>query len=247
MFFKPLLNKNAAFGDFGALSIIIGKTVLIDAGSVIATLPREELMDITDIFITHAHLDHIKDLGFIGESLYGVYKHTVNVWGTAKTLEIIQNDVFNGRVWADFTKLPNQEKPILSFNQLEIHNEYKIGNYMIKPVPVNHCPGAVGLIISVKGENVIITGDTGPTDEIWRQVNELKGNITIYIETSFPNRMLDVARQTGHMTPGDLKGELDKISKKDAIIYICHIKIPYYKEVTSEITQIKDPRIRLLE
>jgi cAMP phosphodiesterase len=246
MFFKPLLNRELKLGDFGALSIKVGEKILIDAGTVIATLKREELAKITDIFITHAHLDHVKDLGFIGESLYSIFDHTINVWGTAQVIKIIKENIFNGKVWADFTKLPDENKPILTFREMMPEKHITIDKYKVLPVEVNHCPGAVGLVIGSDEGNVVITGDTGPTDAIWKEVNRLEGDITIYIETSFPDRLADVAKMTGHMTPSDLKNELDKI-KKDAVIYICHVKIPYYDEVVAQIMRIGDKRLRILE
>lgn len=246
MFFKPLLNKVPNASDFGALSIMIGDSIVIDAGTILTTMTRQEQLALTDIFITHVHLDHIKDLGFLADSIYSDYKRTISVHGSSQTVKAIREHVFNGKIWADFTKIPDQNEPVLAFKELDPKKTISVGAYTIRAIPVNHIPGTSGYVVSGAEGNLVVTGDTGPTEEIWEYSNGLNGEKTIYIETSFPNRLQKVADTTGHLTPETLKGELDKI-KGDASINICHVKPPYYDEIIKEIKQIGDDRLKVLK
>jgi len=246
MFFKPLLNKNDCLPDGGALTIRIGENIILDAGSFVSMVPKSEQQKITDIFLTHAHLDHCKDLGFLAENVFNVYEQTINVRGTKKTIQNIQNHIFNNEIWPDFTKLPEGKNPIMRFVEFKEGEDIKVGEFTIKPVSVNHVEGAVGFVASGPDGHVAVTGDTASTEEIWNVVNELKGETTVFIETSFPEKLVDVAEQALHLTPERLKTELKKIKRADVSILIYHIKMSYYSEIVKEIELIGDRRVKIL-
>ena len=50
-------------------SFLINERILLDAGSVTSTLGLDEQAAITDICVTHPHLDHIKDILFLADNL----------------------------------------------------------------------------------------------------------------------------------------------------------------------------------
>ena len=247
MFFEPLTKKSPCLADGGALTIRIGESILIDIGSFISNTPKEEHKKITDIFLTHAHLDHIKDLAFFAEGIFSVFQDTINVWGTKETVKSIRKHIFNGEIWPDFIEIVVNGRPILQFKELEPKGEYRVKDFKIIPIPVNHTQGAVGFLVSNNNQHVVVTGDTGPTDEIWEFVNMLKGDTTVFVETSFPDRLFDVANKSMHLTPSNLGSELKKIKRSDVKIFVYHIKHQYYDEIVSEIGRLNDPRIAILE
>ena len=51
--------------DYQTSCYQINNRFLIDCGSVCSALTPNEQSKLTDIFITHPHLDHIKDICFI--------------------------------------------------------------------------------------------------------------------------------------------------------------------------------------
>jgi len=61
----------AEFPGFKTMSFLINESVLLDAGSATSTLSIEEQERVSDILITHSHLDHIKDILFLADNLAG--------------------------------------------------------------------------------------------------------------------------------------------------------------------------------
>ena len=52
---------------------------MLDAGTITAALSIEAQSKITDIFISHTHLDHIKSVLFLADNIIGRIKKPVNI------------------------------------------------------------------------------------------------------------------------------------------------------------------------
>jgi phosphoribosyl 1,2-cyclic phosphodiesterase len=52
----------------------VEENVLIDAGSITSTLTAEEQVKVDYIFVTHAHLDHVKEMMFMVDNLWYLQK-----------------------------------------------------------------------------------------------------------------------------------------------------------------------------
>jgi cAMP phosphodiesterase len=66
------------------------------------------------------------------------------------------------------------------------------------------------------------------------------------IETSFPNRLQDIADVSGHLTPKTLARELDKLAMRSPRILITHLKPEFRDEVIKELRNFKGHRLRIL-
>jgi cAMP phosphodiesterase len=69
---------------------------------------------------------------------------------------------------------------------------------------------------------------------------------SLVIETSFPNRLQDVADVSRHLTPQTLLQELDKLAMKSPQILITHLKPEFRQEVIRELRKLKGHRLRVL-
>jgi len=161
-------------------------------------------------------------------------------------LDGLRKHFFNKTIWPDFAALPNYERPLLKFVPVSENKPFSIGEISATPVKVNHSVEAVGYIVKDASGGIVYTGDTGPTDEIWKlsnKTNDLKG---VFIETSFPSRMEELTNITGHLTPEGLAVELKKLDRSDIPVYISHIKPQYLDEIVSEIKALNNPMIHIL-
>jgi cAMP phosphodiesterase len=231
---------------FSATSFLIDHKLLIDAGAVASTLSVEDQAKIDNILISHAHLDHTKDLAFLCDNCFGQKSMPFQVFTHDTVKKIIKTHLLNDIVWPDFTILPSPKNPTMEIHAVNPEELLNIGKYKITPVKVQHPLDAMGFIIDDGEGSVLFTVDTGPTERIWEVAKKITNLKAIFTEVSFPNRMQQVATISDHHTPQSLKAELDKMPAHIPIV-LTHLK-PHFKfEIMQEIRLLKEHRIRVLE
>lgn len=248
MIFKVLASSGSELGRFHPCSFMVGQSMVVDMGAMASRLTLKEQAKVNDVVLSHAHLDHIKDVAFFAENIFTLGSKPVYVRGTKDTLKKVETHLLNNELWPDFTTLPSKENPIVRYEPFEVQKSFRVGEVELFAVPVNHVGGCVALFLTGEKKTILYTGDTGPTEEVWNETNRRKDEIAaILLETSFPNRLASVAEDSGHLTPEMLVGELAKIERKDVPVFIYHLKAPYQEEILVELKKIDDPRLRMLE
>ncbi|MBI5193358.1 MAG: 3',5'-cyclic-nucleotide phosphodiesterase [Nitrospirae bacterium] len=245
--------SGAKFPDTNMTGFLIDEKILFDAGTIGAVLSETEQFKIRYILLTHAHLDHIIGIPFLLDNIVVRKKrHHVTVMGIKETLRDLKKHLLNDRLWPDFTKIPDKTSPVLLLNEIKHGVPFNIGGYRIFPLKVSHPVPAAGYIIEKGGKRLIFTGDTGPTDKTWNEVNSVMRDMVracidaIIIEVSFPNSMEEFAIKCGHLTPGLLFRELKQLNNLPKKIFITHPKKQYYKTIKDEIKKLRMPEIEML-
>ncbi len=244
---KVLGCSGAEFPGRNPPSFLLDDKILFDAGSLTHVLDVKDQLKIKHIFITHAHLDHITGIPFLAENIIFVRQwHPIHILGIPPVVKAIRKNIFNGSIWPDFAAIPNSRKPILKFVKLKIGQSIELNGYSITPYQVNHSVPATGYLVEdQRGRRFFYTGDTGPFDATWEKIGAKKIHCLI-IEVSFPNRMGNIAIQTGHLTPRLLKKELLKMKQMPGRIYITHLKPQYFKAIKNEVRRLRIKNLRLL-
>lgn len=245
---KVLGCHGAQLPGYNTTGFLIGQNVLVDGGTITSVLNLKEQMKIDYIFVTHAHLDHVREIMFLTDNLY--YQHRekpLTIISTKGIIDAIHQYLFNNAIWPDFSEIPNSKAPMVKFQTITPGKIKQIGDLKVRAVNLHHSVETVGYIIEMEGKSVIFMGDTGPTEEVWRFARKAPELKAIFIETSLPNKMSDIAGRTGHLTALSLAGELEKLAAAKPEIYIHHIKPIYRKIIKKEITAIKDRKIIILE
>ena len=231
---------------------LINDHILIDAGACATALSISRQEAIDHVVISHPHIDHIKDLPFMVDNIFGARKTPLKIISTPKVVQHLKNHLFNNILWPDFSKIPNEQKPTLIYE--ESQEVVQIDDLKIRMYSVNHPCDAVGFILEDKNGAVVITGDTGPTKLIWEKTNATKNVRAIFSEISFPVDKEAVANASGHFTPKTFKEELKKI-KVRVPFFIYHLKPRYNQELYNEISELQkdlqkeygDSAIRIVE
>jgi len=227
----------------GLTGFLIDGKILMDAGSVTSVLSMEEQSRVDHVLISHAHLDHVRDLASLADNICCIgRKRPLTVVSTSCVLETLKKHIFNGAIWPDFSILPSPENPVLKFQPIRTGEQITIGRLSVTAVPVHHSVETVAYVIGSGRESsrpaAVFVGDTGPTQEIWRIAGKEPNLRAIFVETSLPQEMADMAERTGHLTPLGLARELEKLGPLSAIIYLYHMKIQYRQEIQREIERM---------
>jgi ribonuclease BN (tRNA processing enzyme) len=240
--------SGAEFPGHRAPSFLLDDEIVFDAGSITDALDERAQFRIKNIFITHAHLDHIKSIPFLADNvIVGRKKTQVNILSISPVINTIKRHLFNSSMWPDFTIIPNPEHAILNLIRLKVNLSYKINHYTVTPYKVNHPVPAVGYLVEDRNKKrLFYTGDTGPTALTWQKVGNRQIHCLI-IDVSFPNSMRDMAIRTGHLTPELLKKEIEHMRFVPENICITHPKPQYLRTILKQIHALKMKNIELLQ
>lgn len=228
-------------------AFLVDDFLLLDAGTVSISLDRESQCKITHIFLTHAHLDHIKGIPFLLDNMVMSKEGCeLTILSGKDVIADLRKNIFNNRIWPDFSAIPSSERPILRYQEISMQEPFELGSYRIITTAVNHSVPAYGYILrNASAKTLVYTGDTGPTDLIWQRMigHHVKAAI---VEVSFPDEMKELALTSGHLTPSLLKEETLKMPVCPDSIYISHMKPFYRKSIESQLADV-GIRTHLLE
>jgi ribonuclease BN (tRNA processing enzyme) len=246
MKFRVLGCSGAEFPGHNPPGFLIDEEVLFDAGSLTNVLDQDDQWKIKHIFITHAHLDHIRGIPFLADNIIiKNKKHSFNLISIPPVLKTISKNLLNNSIWPDFSMLPDHKNPIIKYVELKEGAAVKFNNYEVTAYHVNHSVPSVGYLIGHDKRLLFYTGDTGPTTQTWKKIGDRLLNALI-IEVSFPSKMKDLAVLTGHLTPALLNLELAKLKNYPEKIYITHPKPQYLRAIKTELDKLKIKNVRLL-
>ncbi len=229
-------------------SFLLGKNVLVDAGAVTTVLTIEEQLRIDYIFVTHAHLDHVRDIMFLVDNLYyAKRKKPLIVASSRGIIENIHRHLFNNVIWPDFSRIPNPQTPLIRFEALTPGRKKTLGGWQVRALNVHHTVETMGFLMESKNKAILFLGDTGPTEDVWKVAGTVKDLKAIFVETSLPGSLQNIADKTGHLTPVTLAAELQKLKDKKPHIYLYHMKPPYAEAIQREVAAISDRKIHIIE
>ena len=203
-------------GGIGAGSrtsaMLVDDDVLIDAGTGIGDLELADLDSIRHVFLTHAHLDHIAGLPMLADSVFDEdFDVPLTVYAREETLRAVQDHLFNGVIWPDFSKLPSAENPMLRYQVCSPGDTVTIGDRHFYAVDVMHTVPTLGYTVQNSGSAFAVSGDTKTNETLWPVLNACEDLKVLVIEVSFPDEMARLAAEAGHYCPKTLTRDLQRL------------------------------------
>jgi len=217
--------------------LLVNERFAIDAGGVTGTLTVEEQVQIDHVFLTHAHLDHVFDLAFLADNVMTLRNSTLRIWAPEPVLEVLQAHLFNDQIWPDMSKLQVKGFPVLTFCPLAAGETVRIEDIEVTWATTSHTVFSAGYLLTQENVSVLFTGDTCSTEAIWEMANRCSGLAAVFVETSFPDSLTGLARETGHLSPFLLQQELQKLDKPELPVKIFHMKSQYLEEIRRDLKQ----------
>jgi len=244
---KVLGAYGASDAEHNLTGYLIDDWLAVDAGTLTSKLSLAQQARIQAVYITHTHADHTRDLPHLILNRYSANAQPLTILAAKDVMQLLSENVFNGVVWPDFSNLtsPLTGKAAVHYRALPPGKKFVLGDVGLTPVAVDHQIPAFGVIVEMNGQAISFTGDTGPTNEIWKRTNKTQNVVAIVTEASFPNDQQSLADDSAHLSPQTFGGELKKISV-DAPVYASHRKIPYERDIESQIRNLRDRRARVL-
>ena len=222
-------------------AFVIDERLAIDAGSLTSGMDLKAQFRLEAAIISHAHLDHVRDLATIADNRCQVDCEPLIVAGTKETLRVLKKHFFNNLIWPDFTTIAGKgRKPTIQYLELKPERRVEVAGHLVRSVAVNHTIDSSGFIIEGKDATLAYSGDTGPTDRFWELLNQEQNLKALLMEVSFPNREQKLATVSGHHTPRTLLADLKKYRKpQDLPTLLYHMKPVFQTELEQEVARLK--------
>jgi ribonuclease BN (tRNA processing enzyme) len=103
---------------------------------------------------------------------------------------------------------------------------------------VHHPVESCGFVITRGRTSMAMSGDTGPTDKLWKVLNQTPTLKALLVETSFPNALHQLADVSGHLTPKMLESELAKFQRNGCNVLVYHLKPAFLPQLKRELGEM---------
>jgi cAMP phosphodiesterase len=217
---------------------LVDDVLALDAGALTGTLSLERLCKVDHILVGHSHFDHVKDLPLLADLVIGRRDKPVTIHASRECARALRENMFNDALWPDFTRIPSRKAPVLQIKTFKAGSSFKVGPYSVRSIPVSHPVESCGFVISDGESTLAMSGDTGPTERLWKVLNQTEKLKALLLETSFPNAMQALADVSGHLTPKTLSSELAKFRRNGADVLLYHLKPAFVAELKRELKHL---------
>lgn len=217
---------------------LIDDVLALDAGALCGMLTLDRLLEVDDVVVSHSHFDHVKDLPLMADLIVGRREKPVTIHASTECAKTLRENMFNNSLWPDFTQIPNKKSPVMQIKAFRPGATLEIGKYKVQSVPVTHPVESCGFVVSDGSVSVAMSGDTGPTEKLWHVLNKVKNLKAILLETSFPNKLQQLADISGHLTPQTVKTELTKFERNGSHVFLYHLKPAFVPQLKKELADL---------
>jgi len=217
-------------------SYLVDKDILLDAGTGVGRLSIVQMQQLTHVFLTHSHMDHITSLPLLVDTLFSSLEQPLIVYARADTIASFKEHIFNWQIWPDFSELPNKEHPVIEFREMLPGDVVEINGRYIEMIDVNHTVAAAAYSVSNGKSRFVYSGDTTTNDVLWDTLNRYDKIDFMILESAFGNKDLQLATLSKHYCPRLLADDLKKL-KHQPLIGISHLKPGEEKTIMDECQQ----------
>lgn len=218
-------------------SYLVDGRLAIDAGGIGWLDSLDAQRAITDVVLSHPHLDHVASLPMFLDNVYGANQEGVRIWASETTERALRDHCFNGVMWPDLTSLSPDSAKHLQFCRIRGEEPIEIEPFRIAPLALDHVGPTLGFLVDDGTHAFAIISDTREIERAWEVLNAAPRLDAVFLECSFPNRMVWLADVSKHLTPQSFARQIAKLNRKTRVIAI-HVKAAFAEETVAELEQL---------
>jgi ribonuclease BN (tRNA processing enzyme) len=222
------------------ISYVVDDRIAFDAGAI-GLLPLAQQKQISKIFLSHVHADHIASLPVLVDNVFSPGEDCIQLYASEYSITQLQRHVFNDVIWPDVVRLAREETTFCEFKTIEAGHAVEVDGYRITAFEVNHTIPTLGFVIEDQQAAIALVSDTSPMDSIWQFLDSVERLKAVLLEISFPNSLHWLAEKAKHLTPQLFSSEIRKLSR-DVDWLITHVKPEFAQQVAAEVAELELPK-----
>ncbi|MEM8734198.1 MAG: MBL fold metallo-hydrolase [Planctomycetota bacterium] len=196
------------------------QNLVLDAGTGIFRLvplllqePKKSL----DLFLSHAHLDHIVGLTFLVDTFAVTELEHVRVFAEKEKIDAIRQHLYNELL---FPVAPQMEFIALESNSGHLDSSEFLGDMSVNWFPLEHPGGTIGMCFANSHKKFAYVTDTVARPDA-EYVSQLVDCDLLLHECYFQNAQRELAIKTGHSWLSAVEEIVRKVTpKKTLLIHI---------------------------
>ncbi|MDN5836697.1 MAG: 3',5'-cyclic-nucleotide phosphodiesterase [Nitrosospira sp.] len=212
-----------AAADLRSTCLMLDDDILVDVGTGAGDLTVSQMLRVDTVFLTHSHLDHVALLPMLADVVGPRRDAPLTVYALPETIAILKQDMFNFRLWPDYTALPSPEKPYVVFRPIAVGQMVELSGRKITPLPVRHAVPGVAYQLDSGKASFVFSGDTTYHEPFWNALKAIGDLRYLMIESTFLNYNKAGAEASGHMRPELLAQGLRQLDKEIRLL-ITHME-----------------------
>lgn len=161
---------------------------VLDAGTGFFRLAQRPLPKRLDIFLSHAHLDHVVGLTYLLDVLLG-RQCNVTVWGLQPTLDTVCSALFDSPLFP----LPFEH----TMQTIEVGEVFELCGAQVSTFPLTHPGGSLAYRFDWPNRSLAYITDTAGDG---RYLDFIRGVDLLIHERNFSDDLHEVADASGHCT-----------------------------------------------
>lgn len=215
---------------------IINEQIAIDAGVLGTMAPAKLQNSVSEIFLSHCHMDHVASLPFFLEQRDLTAHAIPTIHAHASCNEALHKHFFNDAIWPDLGRIEQEEGlQFCRFVDLVTDTTIACHEIQITPLALSHTVPTFGFIVRDSSTVVAFISDTEYSQPWVETLNRVPHLSAVFLECTFPNRLQWLAEKSKHMTPRDTVRFIEQWEGDLPRIIINHSKPNLLTEVRHEL------------
>ena len=137
--------------DCRTTAFLVDEHILVDAGTGVGDLTVDEMLAIDHVLLTHCHLDHIAALPLMLDAVGTRRSKPLTLHALPETISALQQHIFNGVIWPDFSCLPSCHAPFIRYAPITPASNLKpLASPWKYCLPCTQCPPSATRCAAVK-------------------------------------------------------------------------------------------------
>ncbi len=197
-----ILGSSAGVGRSArTTSFLIDGHCLLDCGTGVGDLSVDELLRIDTVLLTHSHLDHSGCLPLLADAHATHGGPGLTVHTQAETIAALREHMFNGSLWPDYARMPDERAPWVRFSAVEVGDAVPLSDGMATALPAQHSIPSIGWLLEGAWRALAFSGDSGPCLPFWHWISHVPSLTDVICELTYPSEQSELAVKAGHMSP----------------------------------------------